>query len=262
MLPMSASRPPAPLPHQGYFKSLRKGFQAVAREVRLGANGVAERLPDPMRRALAGPVSYADMLLVDHGIFRLVYLNKHRLSAEAYRAAQPAPHNIRRLAGQGVRTIVNLRGERDCGAFRLEQKACAAAGIEMINFKLLSRACPDKETVKSAAKLLNSIAYPMAMHCKSGADRVGLMSVLYSHLRAGEPMEIAKRQLSWRYGHFSAADTGILDAFFDAYIAFNRTQPTPFLEWVDTHYDPVAVRASFKPSSLVTLLTDKLMGRE
>ena len=247
---------------QGYFKSLRKSFQAVARDVRIGANGFAQRLPEPVRRVLEAPVSYADMLLVDHGIFRLAYLNKHRLSPEAYRAAQPAPHDIRRLARQGVRTIINLRGERDCGAFRLEQKACKAAGIEMINFKLLSRASPDKETVQAAAKLLNTIAYPMAMHCKSGADRVGLMSVLYAHLRAGLPMEIAKQQLSWRYGHFSEADTGILDAFFESYIAFNRKTPTPFLEWVDQHYDPAAVRASFKPSGLVTLLTDKLMGRE
>ena len=249
---------------QGYFKSLRKNFQAVARDVRIGANSLGQSLPAPVRRALEAPVSYADMLLVDHGIFRLLYLNKHRLSPEAYRAAQPAPHDIRRLARQGVRTVINLRGERDCGAYRLEQRACAAAGIEMINFKLLSRASPDKDTVKEAAKLLESIAYPMAMHCKSGADRVGLMSVLYAHLRAGQPMEIAKRQLSWRYGHFSEADTGILDAFFDAYIAFNRKRktPLPFLDWVDRYYDPKAVRASFKPSGLVTLLTDKLMGRE
>ena len=249
---------------QGYFKSLRKNFQAVARDVRIGANSLGQSLPAPVRRALEAPVSYADMLLVDHGIFRLLYLNKHRLSPEAYRAAQPAPHDIRRLARQGVRTVINLRGERDCGAYRLEQRACAAAGIEMINFKLLSRASPDKDTVKEAAKLLESIAYPMAMHCKSGADRVGLMSVLYAHLRAGQPMEIAKRQLSWRYGHFSEADTGILDAFFDAYIAFNRKRktPLPFLDWVDRYYDPKAVRASFKPSGLVTLLTDQLMGRE
>jgi len=252
---MTASR-------QDYFKSLRKSFQAGARDVRLAANRLAERLPEPLRRALEAPVSYADMLLVDHGIFRLLYLNKHRLSPEAFRAAQPAPHDIRRLARQGVRTVINLRGERDCGAYRLERRACAAAGIEMINFKLLSRAAPDKDTVKAAAELLNRIMYPMAMHCKSGADRVGLMSVLYSHMRAGQPMDVAKRQLSWRYGHFSEADTGILDAFFDTYITFNRATPMPFLEWVDTQYDPAAVRASFKPSGLVTLLTDKLMGRE
>ena len=259
---MTVSRNTGRFPRQGLVRAFRKGFQAAAREVRLWANGVAAGLPNPVRQGLEAPVSYADMLLVDHGIFRLVYLNKHRLSDEAFRAAQPAPHDIRRFAGQGVRTIINLRGERDCGAYRLEQKACAAAGIEMINFKLLSRATPDKVTVKAAAELLDTIAYPMAMHCKSGADRVGLMSVLYSHLRQGQPMEVAKRQLSWRFGHFSYADTGILDAFFDSYVTFNRVTPIGFLDWVDKHYDATAVRTAFRPSGLATLLVGKVLGRE
>jgi protein tyrosine phosphatase (PTP) superfamily phosphohydrolase (DUF442 family) len=249
-------------PRQGFIRRFRKGFQAGARHVRLGANTVAANLPDPVRRVLEAPVSYADMLLVDHGIFRLFYLNKHKISAEATRAAQPAPHDIRRLAREGVRTIVNLRGERDCGAYRLERKACEAAGIEMVNFKLFSRAAPDKATFKAAAKLLNTVTYPIAMHCKSGADRVGLMSVLYSHLRLGQPMEVAKQQLNWRYGHFSNADTGILDAVFDAYIAFNRKKPITFLDWVERHYNPTKVRAGFKPSGWVTLITGKLIGRE
>jgi hypothetical protein len=58
------------------------------------------------RRAMA----YVDMLLVDHGIFRLGYLNLHRLGDRAWRSAQPAPYQIRSLARQGLRTIVNLRG--------------------------------------------------------------------------------------------------------------------------------------------------------
>ena len=33
----------------------------------------------------------------------------------------------------------------------------------------------------------------MLMHCKSGADRAGLMSVLYRHLHEGVPIEEAKR---------------------------------------------------------------------
>ncbi len=259
---MTVSRNTGPFPRQGYIRALRKGFQAVARNIRIGANGVAASLPPPVRRVLEAPVSYADMLLVDHGIFRLVYLNKHRLSPEAFRAAQPAPHDIRRFARQGVRTVLNLRGERDCGAYRLERKACTAAGIELVNFKLFSRALPNKATVKAAAELLQTLRYPMAMHCKSGADRVGLMSVLYRHLRQGEPMDVAKRQLSWRFGHFSSADTGILDAFFESYVAFNRVTPIKFLDWVDQHYHPDEVRASFRPSGWATLLVGKVLGRE
>src|SRR5262249_46618804 len=69
-------------------------------------------------RQIVTPVTaYLNMLLVDHGIFRVVHLNQHRLSDKAWRSAQPAPHQIRALAQRGIRTIVNLRGERPCGSY-------------------------------------------------------------------------------------------------------------------------------------------------
>ena len=244
------------------LRLLRKQFQALSRDLRQRAYAVAEMLPAPLRRAIDPPASYADMLLVDHGMFRLFYLNRHQISPDTFRAAQPAPHNIRRFAAEGIRTIVNLRGERDCGAYRLEKMACAAAGIELIDFKLGSRAAPEKETVKAAAELFGNVAYPMLMHCKSGADRVGLMSALYMHLKQGRPIEEAQQQLGLRYGHFRNADTGILDAFFDSYAAFNRLTPMPFLDWVDRHYDPIALKRSFVASGWSTLLVGAVLGRE
>ena len=259
---MTATRKKRPIPRQGLIHAFRKGFQAKARNVRQWANEVGANLPEPVRNRLEAPVAYADMLLVDHGIFRLAYLNRHKLAPGVYRAAQPAPHNIRRLKALGVKTIINLRGERDCSAYRLERKTCAAEGIEMIDFKLFSRALPSSETVLAAAALLKSIQYPMMMHCKSGADRVGLMSVLYKHVVAGEPIEIAARQLHWRYGHFRSADTGILDVMFSAYVAFDRETPTAFLDWVANHYNPVAIHRDFKASGLATLIVGKVLGRE
>ena len=55
------------------------------------------------------------MLLTDHGVFRLVYLNRHRVCERLWRSAQPAPHQIAWFAAQGVNTIVNLRGAREHG---------------------------------------------------------------------------------------------------------------------------------------------------
>ncbi|MEM8786431.1 MAG: protein tyrosine phosphatase, partial [Pseudomonadota bacterium] len=50
----------------------------------------------------------------DHAIFRSLYLNKHELAPGVFRSAQPSPGHIRTFADQGIKTIVNLRGERDC----------------------------------------------------------------------------------------------------------------------------------------------------
>jgi protein tyrosine/serine phosphatase len=202
------------------------------------------------------------MLFVDHGIFRLFYLNKHRLGMNAWRAAQPAPHNIRVLARQGVRTVINLRGERECGSYYLEQEECARLGIRLINFQVRSRQAPTAEQIKGAKELFDGIEYPMLMHCKSGADRAGLMSVLYLHLKEGVPLEEAKGQLSLRFGHFRQADTGVLDRVFDSYLEYNARQPTPFFQWVDTVYDPVELKRSFRASGWARRLVDQVLRRE
>ena len=121
--------------------------------------------------------------------------------------------------GRGIRTIVNLRGEVGTSTYAFEQQACEDAGLKLVDFRIRSRAAPDRAELLAARDLFANVEYPMLMHCKSGADRVGLMSALYLHVRHGVPIEQAKRQLSLRYGHIRQADTGVLDYFFERYLA-------------------------------------------
>jgi protein tyrosine/serine phosphatase len=202
------------------------------------------------------------MLFVDHGIFRIFYVNKHRISEKAWRSAQPAPFHIRRMASKGIRTIVNLRGDRLCGSYWLEQRACERAGIKLVNFQVRSRAAPSREELRGARDLFESIDYPMLMHCKSGADRAGLMSALYRHLKEGVPIEQAKEELSLRYGHIRQADTGVLDYFFERYLEDNAKRPMPFFEWVETVYDPSELRKSFRAKGWANRLVDTVLRRE
>ena len=88
------------------------------------------------------------------------------------------------------------------------------------------------------------------------------MGVLYLHLKEGVPLRQALAQLSWRYGHFRGAQTGILDAFFESYLAFDAQTPTPFLEWVNTHYDAAELTRSFRPHGVAQLLVDRVLRRE
>jgi len=259
---MSARPEPSQTQRPGLFWHVRKRWQAAFRAFRQAGNRAAGRLPEPVRAALETPVAYADMLLVDHGLFRLAYLNSHPLGSAAIRSAQPAPLDLRRFADAGGRTVLNLRGPRDCGSYRLEQRSCAAHGLALIDFPLGSRAAPSKDSIHAAARLFGQIAYPVLMHCKSGADRAGLMAVLYMHLKECVPMADAVKQLSWRFGHFRNADTGILDAFFESYLAFNAKTPIAFLDWVDAHYDPVALKRDFRASGWASLLVGGLLQRE
>jgi protein tyrosine/serine phosphatase len=208
------------------------------------------------------PALYLNMLFVDHGIFRFFYVNGHRLSDKAWRSAQPAPHHIRRFAKAGVRTIVNLRGDRECGSYFLEQRACAEHGIKLVNFKVLSRETPSREEIHAAKRLFEELEYPILIHCKSGADRAGMVSALYCYLHEGKPIEEAQKQLSLRYGHFRQAHTGVLDYFFERFLADTAERPMSFFEWVDTVYDPQELKRTFRSKGWANRLVDSVLRRE
>lgn len=206
--------------------------------------------------------AWAHMLLADHGVFRLAYLNRHRVSPKLWRSAQPAPHQLAWFAKAGVRTIVNLRGGREHGSWQLQKEACHHHGLEIAEFIVRSRAAPDRETILDAKRFFETLHYPALLHCKSGADRAGFVAALYLVLHEGRSVSEALRQLSFRYGHFRFAKTGILDAFFERYRVEGEARSIPFLEWVENHYDPEALMRDFRPSFWSDLVVDRVMRRE
>ena len=204
--------------------------------------------------------SYIDLIFVDHGIFRFKWRSLHKLSEKIYRSNQPFPWQI--LADKnkrGIKTIINLRGVRNCSSYFLEKETCEKHNIKLVNFPVTSRAAPKIETILAAKKLFNEIEYPVIMHCKSGADRAGLMSALYLILHKNIPVNEAKKQLSFKYLHIKHAKTGILDAFFDSYLEGNNNN---FLDWVKNDYDPEELKLSFKVKKLSEILSTYILRRE
>lgn len=236
--------------------------RAVKRVSMAWRTGLIEHSPQWMRRVFGPSAAYLDMLIIDHGIFRVLYLNKYRLDRDAWRSAQPAPHQLRALKREGIRTIVNLRGERTCGSYWLEKRQCEKLGLEFIDFQIRSRAAPTVEEFRRTKELFERIEYPMLMHCKSGADRAGLMSVLYRHFKQGWPIAKAMQELSLKYGHIRQADTGILDAVFERYLAETQEFPMDFMEWVETGYDPEEITQEFKSSGMANRFVDLVLQRE
>lgn len=206
--------------------------------------------------------AWANMLLADHGIFRVVYLNLHRVTPSFWRAAQPTPGQIARLAGQGLKTVVNLRGGREYGSWPLEREACEAHGVALTDFVVRSRGAPDREAILEAKAFFETLDYPVLVHCKSGADRAGFMAALYLLLHEGRPLEEATRQLALRYGHFRWAKTGILDAFFERYRVEGAEKGQSFEDWLRHTYDPEALEREFRPGLVSDFLVDRLLRRE
>ena len=207
--------------------------------------------------------AWADMWFKDHGFIRDIYLNLHQISDKAWRSAQPGPNHMARLADKGIRTIVNLRGRRDtCGSYILEREAAQAAGLILVDFPLRSRSAWEKPTILAAADLFPQLTYPILFHCKSGADRAGMMSTLYLYLHEGVALEQALDQMSLRYGHVAMGPTGIIDDFYRAYLTYRAHTPIAFLDWVRDVYDPVALNAQFKGTRLGRVLVDQVLRRE
>jgi protein tyrosine/serine phosphatase len=213
--------------------------------------------PAGRRRALS------DYLWTDHAYLRLAFSNAHWISDELVRTNQPWPFQLKRWADSGIKTVVNLRGGRAASFRALEIDACGRYGLKMVDFVVASRDVPTRDQVLGARALFDGIAYPALMHCKSGADRAGLMGVLYKHFRGGEPVDRAASQLSLKYLHVRAGLTGVLDFWVERYLAEGAAAGLTLEEWVSLpHYDPAALKAEFRAGWWGTLLADRVLRRE
>jgi protein tyrosine/serine phosphatase len=155
---------------------------------------------------------------------------------------------------------VNLRGHRRCGSDALSRDAARRLGLAHVDMAFESRGAPHRDRILRFAGLYQSLAFPMLMHCKSGADRAGLASGLVVLFEGGTAQQ-ALAQLSWRYGHFRRSRTGILDAFFLRY-QVEAEGRLPFLTWVETEYDEARLKQDFTASALSSFLNDQVLGRE
>jgi protein tyrosine/serine phosphatase len=207
--------------------------------------------------------TYADYLWNDHAYLRLGFQNAHWISDELVRTNQPWPHQLAAWKDRGIKTIVNLRGGFDASFHALEKDACGRLGLEMVNFTVTSREAPSREQMLGAKRLYETIAYPALIHCKSGADRAGIMSVLYMHFRQGKTIREAMGQLHLRYLHVKHGKTGVLDYVFERYLAEGEPAGMSFLQWVESPtYDPAGMKADFRAGMVGALLTEKLLRRE
>jgi protein tyrosine/serine phosphatase len=223
--------------------------------------------------ATAGPIDLAtpqgrrrarrELVWGDHGFLRTRFRNLHRISDEMYRANQPSPEHIANYAKDlGLKTIINLRGASPKGYYLLEKEACARHGIKLVDFQVMSREPPSREAVAAAKRMFDQIAYPALMHCKSGADRAGVASVLYMHFRKGQPIEKAVDMLAGKYLHIREGKTGVLDYFYDSYLRHGKPKGLSFEQWVATEYDQPALKAEFLKTWKSKFAFDQLLRRE
>ncbi len=204
-----------------------------------------------------------DLTWTDHGFLRAAFRNFHWIEpGRMARANQPSPRQVARYAEMGFKTILNLRGPGNTGYYALEREACERHGIAMIDARMHSREPPSLTQILNAKQLFEEIAYPALMHCKSGADRAGVMAVLYKHFAMGAPIAEAVEQLRLKYLHVRQGKTGMIDFFFATYLAETKESGKAFLDWAREDYDQAKVKAAFMSEWWANVLVDKILRRE
>jgi len=198
----------------------------------------------------------------DHGFLRVWFRNLREIGGSMWRCNQPSPKQIKRLKDMGIKTIVNLRGESPKGYYLLEKEACEENGITLVDFRMYSRDVHTVEKIQGARDLFESIEYPAVMHCKSGADRTGIMGVLYKHFHLGQPIDEALEQLRLGYLHVKQGKTGMLDFFFKDYLKYAEENDISFIDWVETVYEPADVKARFMEQWSGNPITELILRRE
>ena len=182
----------------------------------------------------------------DHAFLRFFWANLAQIAPGVWRSNHPSPARIKKYRNMGIRTILNLRGANKKSHYMFEKTACKAMGVNLIDVRINARNLAPGTTYLELLDLFETLDKPFLIHCKSGADRAGLVSALYLMHIEGIPVAQAKKQLSIRYIHFKSLRTGILDHMLDAYQADTADKNISIRDWLTSHYDPDDLTQKFE----------------
>ena len=207
-------------------------------------------------------VAWIDSLFVDHAVFRLIWGNLAPvIPGRVYRCNHPTPQRLARMTRNlGLRTLINLRGKTLSGSDALSREAAERLGLDFYDMAFESRGAPHRERILRLHGIWQSMRTPAILHCKSGADRAGLVAGLIILFEGGTAAQ-ALQQLSWRFGHVKQSKTGVLDAFFLRYQREAEGRK-PFLDWVRQDYDEVELKRDFHANGLASFINDWVLAHE
>lgn len=179
------------------------------------------------------------------------------IEGRVYRSGRLSPARLEAaIERYGIRTIINLTGDRTGADWYETQRAIAAQrGVVHHDIDLLATALPSQPDVVRLVDLLRHAPQPVLVHCDAGADRAGLASAVARLLLDDADLREARRELSWRYGHWPVGPTQELDRFLDQYQTARAAGSSgpggeTFEHWVRTGYVTYGYRAAITVDGL------------
>jgi protein tyrosine/serine phosphatase len=119
-----------------------------------------------------------------------------------YRSGQVDAEELARWQREhGIRSVLNLRGERpDKAWYREEAAAAEELGLVLANFRMGASREIGPERAAELLALMRDLPKPLLVHCRQGSDRTGLAAAMFVAAVEGDEAG-AEGQLSIAYGH-------------------------------------------------------------
>lgn len=158
------------------------------------------------------------LYILEHGNF-------HEITAgEAYRSGQMDSSRLAYyLKKHNIKSVLNLRGNvasdgHSVAQWYLDEKRISAElGAKHYDIYLSSTSKPEKEDLVKLMEFFRTAPRPVLIHCKSGADRTGLVASMWKVVVDKEPKSEAGKQLTILYGHFPIGGAAAMDRFFESW---------------------------------------------
>jgi protein tyrosine/serine phosphatase len=131
--------------------------------------------------------------------------NLHWVTPDVARSAQPYLGFYKTfLRTNGIRSLINLRGENPTRSWwREEKRAADALELPYYNVRLSSRLIPASASLAELVNALQEAPRPVLLKCSGGQDRASFAAALYLLLAGGPAARrAAEKQFSaWPYLH-------------------------------------------------------------
>ena len=184
--------------------------------------------------------------LFDHAFLRVFWTNHKEIAPGVFRSNQPTEWRFISYHAKGLRSVLNLRGWDVYAHYQYEERICRKLGMRLENIKLNARNAAQSEDINAIVDCLGKMEKPLLFHCKSGADRAGLVSAIYLMVYEGVSVQEAMKQLSFRHVHVDFTATGVLDYFLWTFEERLNLGNIAFLDWVNSEYDPETLQEAFE----------------
>ncbi|MBX3459107.1 MAG: tyrosine-protein phosphatase [Planctomycetes bacterium] len=203
---------------------------------------------DSKRKALGWTVAIGGVIVLFVVAWLLTQFagtNAHEVQPQQwYRAAQMSERQLTDyIHKHEIKTVLRLIGTDDGNteSYQSDTNATQKTGARLVVTKLPTSRLPHRSELASLFQALDRLAAnpaerPVLVHCKHGADRTGLVTVIWLHDYQGVSFEEARGHLAFLpYGHFALGHK--LDEFIGMYEDFRKDNPRVSMkQWVRDHY--------------------------